>query len=127
MKDLDGKTAFITGGARGIGPGMGQAFLRGGLKAVIAALRADHTEQAREALASFDNRVRFIQLDVTDRAAYATAADEAERAFGKIHLLCNNAGIGLLKSIGKASWNDWDWAVDVNLNAIFNGVHLILP
>ena len=127
MIDLDGKTAFITGGASGIGLGMAKAFLGAGMNVIVADLRDDHIEQARAALASFDNRVRFLQLDVTDRAAYAAAADEAERAFGNIHLLCNNAGIGLLKSIGKASWNDWDWAVDVNLNTIFNGVHLMLP
>jgi NAD(P)-dependent dehydrogenase (short-subunit alcohol dehydrogenase family) len=127
MIDLDGKTAFVTGGASGIGLGMARAFLSAGMNVVVADLRPDHLDQARAALASFDDQVRFQQLDVTDRVAYAAAADEAEAAFGKIHLLCNNAGIGMSKSIAKASWNDWDWAVDVNLNAAFNGVHLILP
>ena len=127
MIALPGRTAFITGGASGIGLGMAQAFLGAGLNAVIADLRADHIAQARETLARFGDRVRFLQLDVTDRAAYAAAADEAERAFGKVHILCNNAGIGLSKSIGTASWKDWDWAVSVNLDAIFSGVHLFLP
>lgn len=127
MQDVEGKTAFITGGASGIGLGMAHVFLSAGMNVIVADLRADHIEQARQALATFDNRVRFVALDVTDRDAYAAAADEAEQAFGKIHVLCNNAGIGILRSIGAASYQDWDWAVDVNLNAIFTGVKLLLP
>jgi NADP-dependent 3-hydroxy acid dehydrogenase YdfG len=127
MKDLKGKTAFVTGGASGIGLGMARAFLGAGMNVVIADLRADHLAQAAQALSAHDNRIRLIQLDVTDRAAFAEAADETEAAFGAIHLLCNNAGIGLSRSIGTADYKDWDWAVDVNLNAIFNGVHIMLP
>jgi len=129
MKELKGKTAFITGGASGIGLGMARVFANAGINVIIADLRQDHLEQAQAELSAAGHRERshFIALDVTDRAAYATAADEAERAFGKIHILCNNAGIGILRSIGTASWEDWDWAVDVNLNAVFNGVKLLLP
>jgi len=129
MKELKGKTAFITGGASGIGLGMARVFANAGINVIIADLRQDHLEQAQAELSAAGHRERshFIALDVTDRAAYAAAADEAERAFGKIHILCNNAGIGILRSIGTASWEDWDWAVDVNLNAVFNGVKLLLP
>lgn len=129
MRELEGKTAFITTGASGIGLGMAKAkaFLGAGMNVIAADLRADHIAQAKEALAGHDDRVRFMQLDVTDRPAYASAADEAEAAFGKIHLLCNNAGIGLSRSIGTANFQDWDWAVDINLNAVFSGVHLFLP
>ncbi|MGE5722661.1 MAG: SDR family NAD(P)-dependent oxidoreductase [Sphingomonadales bacterium] len=128
MKDVAGKTAFVTGGASGIGLGMAKTLLGAGMNVVIADVRDDHLEQAEDELAAEQrDRAYFLRLDVTDRVAYAAAADEAERAFGKIHLLCNNAGIGMLRSIATASWEDWDWTVDVNLNALFNGVKLILP
>jgi len=129
MKDLAGKAAFVTGGASGIGLGMARAFAREGMKIAIADIREDHLSEARAAMdeAGLGNSAIYLRLDVTDRAAYAQAADEAEAAFGKLHVLCNNAGIGMLKPIGKATTRDWDWAVDVNLNSVFNGVHEILP
>src|SRR5436190_8633863 len=121
MQDVDGKVAFITGGASGIGLGMAKAFTAAGMKAVLADVRDDHLDQARGwfAEAGRSAAVHLIKLDVTDRAAYAAAAEEAERAFGKVHVLCNNAGIGMLTPIGEASWADWDWAVEVNLNGVF--------
>jgi NAD(P)-dependent dehydrogenase (short-subunit alcohol dehydrogenase family) len=129
MKAFEGKTAFITGGASGIGLGMAKVFATAGMNVIVADLRRDHLEQAEAELAAagYRGQAHFIALDVTDRAAYAAAADEAEHAFGKIHILCNNAGIGILRSIATASFEDWDWAVDVNLKAVFNGVKLILP
>ena len=129
MQDVKGKVAFITGGASGIGLGMAKAFTAAGMKCVLADLRDDHIEQARAWAeeAGRAGQVHLLKLDVTDRAAYAAAADEAERVFGKVHVLCNNAGIGISAEISKASYEDWDWGVDVNLNGVFNGVHVMLP
>jgi NAD(P)-dependent dehydrogenase (short-subunit alcohol dehydrogenase family) len=129
MQHVEGKTAFITGGASGIGLGMAKAFTAAGMNCVLADLRDDHIDQAQ---AWFDEaglkaQVHLLKLDVTDRAAYAAAADEAERVFGKVHVLCNNAGIGISSEVSKASYEDWDWGVDVNLNGVFNGVHVMLP
>ena len=129
MQQVEGRVAFITGGASGIGLGMAKAFVKAGMKAVLADVRDDHIEQARawfdEAGRSGD--VHLMKLDVTDRAAYAAAADEAERVFGKVHVLCNNAGIGVSAPVSESSYADWDWGVDVNLNGVFNGVHTFLP
>lgn len=129
MRDVAGQGAFITGGASGIGLGMAKAFARAGMKVVIADVREDHLGQAREEFAAegLAGNVHALRLDVTDREAYAAAAEEAERACGKLHVLCNNAGIGILKSLATASYADWDWAVDVNLSAVFNGLKTILP
>lgn len=90
MQNLAGKTAFVTGGGSGIGLGIAKALLGAGMKVVIADIREDHLEDAREEL---DGRgdVLPIPLDVTDRAAFAAAADETERKFGKIHLLVNKS------------------------------------
>jgi NAD(P)-dependent dehydrogenase (short-subunit alcohol dehydrogenase family) len=129
MKAIAGKTAFVTGGASGIGLGMAKVFAWAGMNVVAADIREDHIAAAHDAIADegLAERVRFLRLDVTDREAFAAAADEAEAMFGKLHVLCNNAGIGLLKPIGKASEADWDWAIDINLNSMFNGVKAVLP
>ena len=129
MKDVSGKTAFVTGGASGIGLGMAKVFGWAGMNVVAADVREDHIAAAHDEIADegLAERVRFLRLDVTDREAFAAAADEAEAMFGKIHVLCNNAGIGLLTPITKASEADWDWAIDVNLNSMFNGVKAVLP
>jgi NAD(P)-dependent dehydrogenase (short-subunit alcohol dehydrogenase family) len=129
MQQVEGRVAFITGGASGIGLGMAKAFTAAGMKAVLADIRDDHIEQARAwfAKAGRSDAVHLMKLDVTDRAAYAAAADEAERVFGKVHVLCNNAGIGISASVGEASYADWDWGIDVNLNGVFNGIHTLLP
>ncbi|MGZ3269060.1 MAG: SDR family NAD(P)-dependent oxidoreductase [Croceibacterium sp.] len=129
MKDVADKTAFVTGGASGIGLGMAKVFAWAGMNVVAADVREDHIAAAHDVIAEegLSDRVRFLRLDVTDRAAFDAAADEAEAMFGKLHVLCNNAGIGLLKPITKASEADWDWAIDVNLNSMFNGVKAVLP
>jgi NAD(P)-dependent dehydrogenase (short-subunit alcohol dehydrogenase family) len=129
MENVQGKTAFITGGASGIGLGMAKVFIQAGMNVVIADIRADHLDSAHSELTELRlaDQAHLLVLDVTDRAAYAAAADEAERAFGAIDVLCNNAGIGILTPIGKATEADWDWVVDVNLTAVFNGVKAILP
>jgi NAD(P)-dependent dehydrogenase (short-subunit alcohol dehydrogenase family) len=129
MKDVAGKTAFVTGGASGIGLGMAKVFAWAGMNVVAADIREDHIAAAHASIADegLSDRVRFLRLDVTDREAFAAAAEETEAMFGKLHVLCNNAGIGLLKPITQASEADWDWAIDVNLNSIFNGVKAVLP
>ena len=121
MRVVEGKTAFITGGGSGVGFGMAQVFSKAGMKVVIADIRQDHLDQA---MAHFRgaNDVHAIRLDVTDREAFARAADEAERVFGKIHLVCNNAGINLFNDMGDATYDDWDWVLGVNLGGVVNGV-----
>ncbi len=121
MKVVEGRTAFITGGGSGVGLGMAKVFSAAGMKVVIADIRQDHLDQA---MAEFPGRndVHAIRLDVTDRAAFALAADEAERVFGKVHLVCNNAGINLFNDMGDATYDDWDWVVGVNFGGVVNGV-----
>jgi NADP-dependent 3-hydroxy acid dehydrogenase YdfG len=127
MDNLEGKVAFITGGASGVGLGMAKAFCSAGVKVIIADIRQDHLE---EALGSFDSdtaKIHPMQLDVTDRKAMESAAREAERVFGRIHILCNNAGIYLYGPIQKATFDDWDWVLNINLGGVINGIHAFVP
>lgn len=129
MKDVKSKVAFITGGASGIGLGMAKAFVNAGMSAVLADIRDDHLG---EALAYFksqnrDAQVHALKLDVTDRAAFARAADETESRFGKIHVLCNNAGMGLVGPLKLLKFADWDWGLNVMIGGVVNGLQTMLP
>lgn len=125
MRDFSGKVAFITGGASGVGFGMAQAFSAAGMKIVIADIRQDHLDTAMKSLSGA--QVHPIRLDVTDRRAMAQAADETERVFGNIHVVCNNAGINLFNDIGAATYDDWDWILGVNLGGVVNGIQTFVP
>jgi NAD(P)-dependent dehydrogenase (short-subunit alcohol dehydrogenase family) len=125
MRQIEGRTAFITGGGSGVGLGMAKVFSRAGMKVVIADIRQDHLDQAMGEFAG-RNDVHAIRLDVADREAFANAADEAERVFGKVHLVCNNAGINLFNDMAEASYDDWDWVLGVNLGGVVNGVQTFI-
>ncbi|HLH68458.1 MAG TPA: SDR family NAD(P)-dependent oxidoreductase [Candidatus Dormibacteraeota bacterium] len=129
MRDVEGKVAFITGGASGIGLGMARAFVEAGMKVVIADLRRDHLEEAAALFhrLGWEASVHGLQLDVTDRAGFVRAAEEAERVFGKVHVLCNNAGIGIGGPIREAGYDDWDWALAVMIGGVVNGIQTFLP
>ncbi len=125
MQEVAGKTAFVTGGASGIGLGMVTVFAGAGMNVVIADLRPDHIESALEALDG--RRVHAIELDVTDRECFSRAADEAESVFGHVHVLCNNAGMGLLGPVAHARYDDWDWGLGVLVGGVVNGIQTFLP
>ena len=129
MKEVRGKTAFVTGGGSGIGLGIAGAFVNAGMKVVLADLRQDHLDAA---LGEFRERgqgqsVHGIRLDVTDRAAMAAAADETERVFGKLHVLVNNAGVGIQGPFKGITYADWDFGLAVNLGGVVNGLQTFLP
>lgn len=127
MKEAEGKVAFITGGASGMGLGMAKAFCAKGMKVILADLRQDALDEAIVYFREKNLPAHAIRLDVTDREAYAAAADEAEEIFGKIHVLVNNAGVGTMGPIQNSTYNDWDFAVGVNLGGVINGIITILP
>ncbi|HUJ52956.1 MAG TPA: SDR family NAD(P)-dependent oxidoreductase [Steroidobacteraceae bacterium] len=126
MQNLPGKTAFVTGGASGIGLGIAKALLGAGMNVVIADIREDHLAAATEEL-GVSERVLALKLDVTDRAAYARAADAAEARFRHVHILCNNAGVAVVGPTELATYADWDWVMGVNLGGTINGIVTILP
>src|SRR5690242_21915315 len=104
---------------------MTRAFVAAGMNVVIADLRRDHIDRA---LAELDgNSVQAVELDVTDRDGFARAADEAERVFGNVHVLCNNAGMGILGPAVDATYADWDWGLGVLLGGAINGMQTFVP
>jgi len=126
MKHFSGRVAFVTGGASGIGYGLVQNFLRQGMKVVAVDFNRSYLQEKRQVLAG-RNDVHFIEADVGDRDQVRSAADEAVRLFGRIHVLCNNAGIGGGGDTHDPDFEDWDRALRVNLGGVVNGVKIITP
>ncbi len=129
MENVAGKVAFITGGASGIGLGLAKVLVRAGMNVAMADIRQDHLDEAQAWFAQQGQAANVIgiRLDVTDRAAFAQAADATERAFGKVHVLVNNAGMGLVGPLKLAKFGDWDWGIGVMIGGVINGIQTFLP
>ena len=125
MKTLEGKVAFVTGGASGLGLAMVRAFLRAGMKVCAADIEDAALARVRAEFAG-NNAFIALKLDVTDRSAMALAADDTERAFGKVHVLCNNAGVVVNGRIDSLNYKDWDWVMGMNLGGVVNGLHTFI-
>lgn len=127
MKDFSGKVAFITGGGSGVGLGQAKVFAKAGARVVLADVREDHLEEAMSYFAGTDAKVYPIVLDITDRQAYAQAADETERVLGTVQLLFNTAGVSIFGPLEKSTYDDYDWQMGVNFGGVVNGIQTFLP
>ena len=126
MKHFSGRVAFVTGGASGIGYGLVQNFLKLGMKVVAVDFNPAYLQEKQQALAGRAD-VHFLHADVGDRDQLRAAADEAIRKFGRIHVLCNNAGVGGGGDTLDADFEAWDRALRINLGGVVNGVKIITP
>ncbi|WP_293679659.1 SDR family NAD(P)-dependent oxidoreductase [uncultured Phenylobacterium sp.] len=124
---MRGKTVFITGGASGIGLGMAQAFGAEGANVMIADVQADAIPKALELLRAKQIRAEGVQCDVTSRASVRAAALETIAKFGKVHYLCNNAGVAITAPIAEMSEAEWDWQNAVNILGVVHGVETFAP
>ncbi|WEK46221.1 MAG: SDR family NAD(P)-dependent oxidoreductase [Candidatus Andeanibacterium colombiense] len=129
IESFEGKIAFITGGASGIGLGIAKVLVERGAQVVLADLRQDHID---DALAEFagggkSNAVSALQLDVTNREQYRAAAQKMQDEFGGIDILVNNAGVGLEGPLLEATYADYDFGFGVNVGGVINGFTEFMP
>lgn len=126
MRNLRGKTAFVTGGASGIGLGIAEALLDRGVRITIADLREDRLVEARDLLSN-RGELDTTLLDVIDRDAFAAAAAQMEDRWGGCDILVNNAGVGANPKVDAVRYEDWDWVLAVNLGGVVNGIMSFMP
>jgi NAD(P)-dependent dehydrogenase (short-subunit alcohol dehydrogenase family) len=126
MKLFKDRVALVTGGASGIGLGLVQNFLKLDMKCVIVDFNAAYLDELRDTLCARAD-VHLVQADVGDRDQVRAAAQEAIRMFGRIHVLCNNAGIGGGGDTHDADFDAWDKALRVNLGGVVNCTKIIAP
>ena len=122
LPDLTGKVAVVTGGASGIGKGIATRLVAVGAQVIIADIQRD----AMEATAA-EIGATGIPVDVSDAESVASLARAAVEAFGAVHVVCNNAGIGPLAPVADLTLDDWRWMIGVNLWGVIHGVHAFLP
>jgi NAD(P)-dependent dehydrogenase (short-subunit alcohol dehydrogenase family) len=127
MMDFSGKTAFVTGGASGIGLALCRAFGRRGMKVAVADVEAEACAGAIETLGREGVCAMAATCDVSDREALAGAAAKTFAEFGKVHILCNNAGVSRAGPIENIAPSDWDWVIGVNLKGLIHGLQIFLP
>jgi NAD(P)-dependent dehydrogenase (short-subunit alcohol dehydrogenase family) len=127
MRELAGKTAFVTGGAAGIGLALGRAFAQAGMKVMLADIEADALQVAVRSLQQISPDVGGTICDVADAASVERAAQASFDTFGKVHVVCNNAGVAAGGGIDHISLDNWRWVIDVNLMGVLHGIKSFLP
>jgi NAD(P)-dependent dehydrogenase (short-subunit alcohol dehydrogenase family) len=127
MKDLAGKTAFVTGAASGIGLGIATALAQAGVKVMLCDVEQSALKAALEDLRRTNADVDGVKADVSLKAELQAAADKTVARYGKIHILVNNAGVGGGGPYGMWTDNGWNWTLGVNLMAVIWGIEIFAP
>lgn len=129
MKTLQGKSAVVTGAGSGIGRSIALALARAGAQVVVADVRQDAAEDVARELRALDARAVAVTVDVSQHASVVAMADAAWQAFGRVDILCNNAGVSWrpFRTLLEATMEDWDFIMRVNLWGVIHGLDVFLP
>jgi len=128
MIELVGKTAFVTGGASGIGLALGQVLAQAGMNVMLADIESDALGVAVETLSDLGlKNVGGVICDVADLSSMKQAAVATYRAFGAVHVVCNNAGVVGGSGVDDIAVETWRWVLDVNLMGVLHGISTFLP
>ena len=128
MEELRGRVAVITGGASGIGRALADRFAAEGMRLVLADIEEPRLDAAVAELRDAGHEVIGVRTDVSDPASVEALADAAYEAFGAVHVLCNNAGVGPPSAkVWETTPNDWRWTFGVNVLGVAHGVIAFVP
>ncbi len=127
MLELSGRTAVVTGGASGIGRALALAFTRAGARVVVADVDEPGMTDVVSTVRGMGGEAIAVRTDVSELAQVQALAERAFTSFGKVHVLCNNAGVALWGGLETASHRDWQWVLGVNLWGVIHGVEAFVP
>ena len=127
MNRLDGKVAFLSGAARGIGGATAKLMASAGAKVAIGDVLDERGRQTAKEIEAAGGQALYVSLDVTQEASWAAAIDATIKKFGKLDVLVNNAGIFNGKGVEEASLDEWNRLVAVNLTGVVLGTRAALP
>lgn len=125
--DLVEKVAVVTGAGSGIGQALARGLAKEGMKLVLAGLDRDRLEATAEIVSDSGAECLCVRADVSHLGDVQGIAEKALARFGRIHVLCNNAGVGPFGTVGETSIQDWQCVLSVNLWGAIHGVHVFLP
>ncbi len=127
MQDFSGKVAVITGAGRGIGRGIALRCAQEGMKVVLSGIRSEPLEQTAADLRDLGAETLVVLCDVSVLSDVENLADKSNAHFGDVHLLVNNAGVGVPGTIWGATMDDWNWVMGVNFSGVLYGVRTFVP
>ncbi len=127
MYEVDGKTAVITGAAGGMGLGMARSFANAGMNLVLADIDAERLSASVDQLKADGYAAIGVPTDVTKEEQIQALAQAALDEFGAVHIMSNNAGIGIPGTVDDMTLDDWKWTMDVDLWSVVYGVRTFLP
>lgn len=123
-----GRVAVVTGAASGIGLGLSERFAAEGMRVVMADVERPALEAAAERVSAEGAEVLPVVTDVADHDQVEALRDQAFAAYGAVHVLCNNAGVGSADApLWQVTRGDWEWVLGVNLWGVINGIGAFLP
>jgi len=127
LESLLGRTAVVTGGASGIGRALALAFTRAGARVVVADLDEPQMAAVVSAIRRMGGEAIAVPTDVSELNQVEALADRAFATFGKVHVVCNNAGVAVWGGLETATHRDWQWVLGVNLWGVIHGVEAFVP
>lgn len=127
MQNLNGKNAFVTGGASGIGLAIAESLASRGVGVALADIDPVSAQAAAERIVAAGGRACAVACDVTSEASLADAADAAASSLGEIRIVVNNAGAFAVGSLEDSKRSDWEWLLELNVIGVVNGLHTFLP
>lgn len=127
MKYFKDKVAIITGGANGIGLGIAKRAVKENMKVIIADIDGNALAKAEEELRDLGGKVMSVLTDVSKAENVEALAQKTLNAFGEVHILCNNAGVGVSGLLWEFTLNDWKYVMNVNLWGVIHGIRIFVP